>query len=337
MSSPQVEGSSGLKLTQVVDDPSRGTVIETVELTRLTWTVWPCEIVEVGDGELNRLAEKAWLMCRGFRPSPLRSRPGALFMPKGLWAKGRLPEGERSGYVPWPPRRVYEPMRESQKILSEVLRLDDVDQDEKIRKFVSTYGLLGVGTRQQPEYPFDEVGLVKECLKEIKHAARALWAIQTGDRESLERWRPLVQGIERSQVAAYYWSQWQSWINFHLQGHGGFGGGVHLSLELDPPSAARRWSLRGHSLADVLWTALLFRSVRAEPMVECKGCGNPFVPSREGQMFCPPGFADSRSPCLNRWTVSNWRKRQRLSRRRARRGRDKGRRGEGSLQRFAQR
>ncbi len=300
---------TGLTLTRTTEGGDR----ETVDLARLTWPVWTCKIVEVGAGELARLTDRAWAVWGGLRPSSLKRPPGPLFLPLGLWTRGRLP----------PPLRRYPAMRESERALSHALRVDPANQ-KAILEFVNTWGWPGVGTAELPVFPFDEVGRVQNFLTDLQAGLRTLWAILK-EEWSVADWHfPLVEGVPDSKRGPYYWQMWRHWLHQRLQGEiPGLGEGVHLGLHFEP-DGRRQWSLQARTLADALWAALLFRAATPEPMVECKNCHHPFIPSRADQEFCPPGPDDVRSPCLNAWTVREWRKKKKKSaqvaQRRARKG-----------------
>jgi hypothetical protein len=238
-----------------------------------------------------------------------------MLMPKGLWdAVGKHGPVDRHGplFPPSVPWRYYEPMREAESILTDVLRLKREPGRsipvENVSNFASTYGMLGVGTSEDPQFPLDEVRLTQQCLQEVQGGARTLAALQRKEWKEVDKVHPIVKGVPETDKAAYYWSQWQHWLNMRLRGEiPGLGQGISLGLEVEG-DAPRHWALRVRTLADALWAALLFRAVAPQPMVECRKCHELFVPSRAGQEFCPPVSGEARSRCSNAFNVARWRR-----------------------------
>jgi uncharacterized C2H2 Zn-finger protein len=177
------------------------------------------------------------------------------------------------------PREPYDPIAVAGEIFLDVQRAAP-EEGRSLLRFVTRWGLLGVGIPGASDFGADAIAVVGTWLSQLK--------------EWIETVHRLRRGTEKGRT----WDDFAATLNPHLQR-------IHPALGAGANGLERRF--RADRLLDVLCFALWDQVTDGAHLRRCPECRALFIPSRANQEYC--GHL-----CANRPTVRRWKKKQKKKR-----------------------
>lgn len=192
-----------------------------------------------------------------------------------------VPSGWRgsSGQMP-PPVRVYDPVEVLPTLLRAV-QLAAEDKPSQLLTFIGTWGALGVGLPDDPDFPLDGVNLTRTWLRSVASWLEGYHALKLGEPSS-PKWDTLTEMLNDQLV------------------------GVHPIARLRQGKLLPQF--RPRSLLDTLWLGCWQMATDGDDLRRCLDCRSLFLPGRRNQYYCD-------RLCANRHTVRNAKRKRSKSRR----------------------